>query len=641
MPPQSGRPDPLSPSSREPTSSEPPRAKALPLLPSSAPPQARAKTLPLPPPPETALPDLLPARMLNELLYCERLFYLEWVQSEWEDNRYTLDGKAVHRRVDRRAQELRSAPASEGDAKAQEEEKPYSARAVWLSSESSGLTARLDIVEVEGNQVVPIEYKRGKEPPAGPWLPERAQVAVQVFLLREAGYQCEGGEIYYSEERKRVPVPYTTELEETVRGAVKRAREIAGSGLCPPPLEDSPKCHGCSLAGICLPDEVRFLHTTPEHVEEEEEKVEAEPAFDVGEDPWSLAGPEPDPQFEPRVRRLFPARDEKIPLYVQGQGASLRLSGERIIIQVPHEKPVEARIPNTSSVTLYGNVQVTAQALRRLMEEGIPILFASTGGWLIGRALGMDTKNVELRAAQYRGTQDPQISLQIARAFIQAKVANCRVLLRRNHPEPPAVALKELQHLGRKITQAPSLETLLGLEGAAARVYFREFDGLFKTETGQLFVFDQRNRRPPRDPVNALLSFCYSLLLREVTIAIQKVGLDPLLGFYHQPRFGRPSLALDLMEEFRPLLADSTVLSVLNTGIVKPEDFTRGQGAVSLQAPARRRVTLAMERRMNQLITHPIFDYRLSYRRVLEIQARLLSRVILGELEHYPGFRVR
>jgi CRISPR-associated protein Cas1 len=275
------------------------------------------------------------------------------------------------------------------------------------------------------------------------------------------------------------------------------------------------------------------------------------------------------------------------------------------------------------------------------MEEGIPLIFATSGGWVVGRAIGADSKNVELRAAQYQASSDRNISLNFAKEFVRAKIANSRTLLRRNHRDISKVTLKELKQLLTKVDETSSIESLLGIEGAAARVYFQSFDGMLKSEVDGAFQFDSRNRRPPRDPVNALLSFCYSLLVRETTLAAQCAGLDPLLGFYHQPRFGRASLALDLMEEFRPILADSTVISVINNGVVAPDDFVKGRGAVAIKPPARKRVIQAMARRMDQLVTHPLFDYRLSYRRVLELQARLMSRVILGEVERYPGFRVR
>lgn len=182
----------------------------------------------------------------------------------------------------------------------------------------------------------------------------------------------------------------------------------------------------------------------------------------------------------------------------------------------------------------------------------------------------------------------------------------------------------------------------LGIEGAAARPHFGSFTGMFSEQARALgFELDGRNRRPPRDPVNALLSFVYALLTKDLTRAIGVAGLDPLLGYYHQPRFGRPALALDLMEEFRPIVGDSTVLSIVNTGVVSPSDFVRTGDAAALAPAGRKRVIYAYERRMDQLVTHPVFGYRVSYRRVLEVQARLFGRYLTGEIEEYPEFRTR
>jgi CRISPR-associated protein Cas1 len=175
-------------------------------------------------------------------------------------------------------------------------------------------------------------------------------------------------------------------------------------------------------------------------------------------------------------------------------------------------------------------------------------------------------------------------------------------------------------------------------------VYFGQFAGMLKVEDEAerpAFDFNGRNRRPPRDPVNALLSLGYSLLARDLTVVCHAVGFDPFMGFYHQPRFGRPALALDLMEGFRPLVADSAVLAAINGRMVKPEDFVQAGGAVALSAGGRKGFIRAYEQRMDTLVTHPLFGYRVSYRRVLEIQTRLLARLVTGELSRYPGFETR
>jgi CRISP-associated protein Cas1 len=601
--------------------------------PDADPGSARAKPLPrqLPiVPQEAEALAIIPARMINEVIYCERLLYLEYVQGEWAENEYTADGQRVHRRVNEQEKALKP-PPDEGEPS---EERPYVARSVWLSSEKLGIAAKIDLVEVDGGRVIPVEYKRSKRPeiPEGAYLPELAQVCAQVLLLREHGYACDHGEIYYAKDRQRVELTIDDGLIARTLAAAERVRALADSGVLPPPLEDSPKCHGCSLVGICLPDETRALaEEPPAYVE-----LEDDPALDLGDDPWGLAV-----GIEPPVRRMFPARDDRLPVYVQSQGASVRLEGERIIIQTKGENAREARLSNTSHVSLYGSVNMTMPALRTLMERGIPVLFFSYGGWFAGQALGHDSKNVELRLAQYAATQSRERCLNLSRGFVSSKILNCRTLLRRNHSAPDPVALSELKQLARKARHAEAIESLLGIEGTAARRYFGEFAGMLTGEGKDQFDLDGRNRRPPRDPVNALLSFCYSLLSKELVLALRSVGLDPMLGLYHQPHFGRPSLALDLMEEFRPVIADSVVIGVLNNRVVQADDFARAAGAVSLTQPARKRVILAFERRMDQLVTHPVFDYRISYRRILEVQARLLSRVLLGELPRYPEFRIR
>jgi CRISPR-associated protein Cas1 len=596
-------------------------------------------------------PDLVPARMINEALYCERLLYLEWVQGEFTDNAFTVEGRVAHKRADQPGGELPPPPADPSpvvhktvtDSPAADiESRPYQARTLWLSSERLGITAKIDVVEgdVDG-RVVPIEYKRGKAPDLaeGAYLPERAQLCAQVLLLRDHGYRCDEAAIYFAASRKRVAIAIDEPLVTTTLATAARARELTVRADLPPPLLDSPKCNGCSLVGVCLPDETNLLHRVEEAAST---AVSAPPIVELfGPDPED----EPDDEVgtRPILRRLHPACDDKLPLYVQDQGARITLDGDRLVVQGRKSPRVEARLPNTSHVALYGNVQITAQALRALLERNIPVSFLSYGGWYYGRATGFDSKNVELRMAQHRAVTDPAFCLRMARGLVASKARNCRTMLRRNHSQPPPVVLSELQQLARKAEQAEALESLLGLEGTAARSYFGAFSGMLKggAALGGAFDLDGRNRRPPRDPINALLSFTYSLLTKDFVLALSAAGLDPLLGFYHQPRFGRPALALDLMEEFRPIVADSVVIGALNGGSFGSEDFLTHPSGVAMRPAARKRLLFAYERRMDQLISHPVFGYRINYRRVLEVQARLLGRCLLGELDEYPAFRTR
>ena len=237
----------------------------------------------------------------------------------------------------------------------------------------------------------------------------------------------------------------------------------------------------------------------------------------------------------------------------------------------------EIRLIDVSQVNLMGNVQMSTQATRELCHREIPICYFSMGGRFMGIASGLTHKNITLRQQQFKSAFDETRCLEIARAIVLSKVTNCRTLLRRNHTSLANIALDDLHSYSQQALKAASLESLLGIEGSAARVYFGQFSGMLK-QGGLQFDFSGRNRRPPKDEVNALLSLAYSLLTRDFLVTAQAVGFDPYQGFYHQPRYGRPSLALDLMEEYRPLIADSVVITAVNTGVVTKDDFVSAMG---------------------------------------------------------------
>ncbi len=575
------------------------------------------------------VPELIPARMLNEFAYCPRLAYLEWVQGEFADNLETIQGRFGHRRVDRpdrqevpepdktpreRADGEGSAAGVEVDsdgeaASAAPDVEPIHARSVMLSAPGEGLIAKIDLIDLEAGAAVPVDYKRGRVPdvPGQAWEPEQVQVCAQGLILRENGYQCEGGILYYIESRRRVSVPFGDALVERTRQLVRQLRETAAAGTLPPPLAESPKCARCSLVGICLPDETCLLAA--------------------------------EGRQERDMRRLLPARDDALPMYVQEQGVTLGKSGDVLTVKRRQELLQSARLKDVSQVSLLGSVQVTAQALREIATAGIPLCHFSYGGWFYAMTTGLMHKNVELRIAQFRIAAEPVESLRFARQFVLGKIKNCRTLLRRHLPEGDRGVLIQFDDLSAKAEAAADAMSLLGIEGAAGKVYFEGFAKLL--QGGETFDLEGRNRRPPRDPINALLSFVYALLAKDLTLAVHAVGFDPMLGFYHRPRYGRPSLALDLVEEFRPIVADSVVLTLVNNGEVTASSFLRRAGGVALTDAGRRAVLTAYERRMDSLVTHPIFGYRLSYRRVLEVQSRLLARAVLGELTEYPSFYTR
>ena len=562
--------------------------------------------LPLPFPELTDDLPLLPARMVNEYQYCPRLSYLEWVQGEWADSSDTVEGRHIHRRVDRPGGKLPSPDELTTDDS-------IHARSITLSSNRLGLIAKMDLIESDDGVVIPVDYKRGKRPhvPRGAYDPERVQLCVQGLILEEHGYRCEAGVLYFASSKERVRVEFDADLRAVTRNAIDGLRLIAAGGTIPVPLVDSPKCPGCSLVGICLPDEVNFFR-----------------------------------QDHGNPRPLAVAQTEALPVYVQARGAKVAKDGETLQIFVDDQKVTSARLAEVSQLVLWGNIYLTSPALQELMVRQIPVSWHSFGGWFMGHTIGTGHKNVELRTAQYRASFEPDRCLRIARGLVVAKIQNCRTLLRRNWKsgEAPEAILDGFRQDIDLAKRVRSLQELLGAEGNSAARYFRHFSELIRKPPEQenfAFDFTHRNRRPPADPVNALLSFAYSLLVRTWTVTLTAVGFDPYRGFYHQPRYGRPALALDMMEPFRPLIADSSVIQAINNGEIKPTDFVSAAGSVALDAEGRKRFIATFERRLDHEITHPLFEYRISYRRLLELQARLMARHLQGEIDDYPNFVTR
>lgn len=541
------------------------------------------------------MPDLVPARMVNEFAYCKRLFFLEWTDAQFADNADTIEGRWHHRAVDEPGG---SAPLpGDGEVKV--------ARSLMLSSAKLGLVAKIDLLEgTPDGSVVPVDTKRGSPPeiPERAWEPERVQLCVQGLLLREHGYRSDHGVLWFAEARQRVVVDFDDALVARTLELLDELRSVATKSTPPPPLVDSRKCPRCSLVGICLPDEVNTLA----------ERSHAPP------------------------RRLMPRDDAPKPLYVTEQGAYVSKDKGRIDITKKGERLASVRAIDVSQLCLYGNVQVSTQLLRDLFAREVPVCWFSYGGWFSGLGTGLPGRNVELRRRQT--VVAAQGGLEIARRIVNGKILNSRTLMRRNARQRSGVLLDQLKRLAGQALTASSISSLLGVEGTAARLYFNAFNTMLREDKrlpGGLFSFEGRRRRPPPDAVNCLLGYVYGLLVKELTVTAHAVGFDPYQGFYHRPRFGRPALALDLAEEFRPLIAESVVVNLINNGEVTPGDFLVRAGGVSLTQSGRKTVLAAYERRMATELRHPIFGYRASYRRILEIQCRLLAAHLLRETPEY------
>jgi CRISPR-associated protein Cas1 len=649
--------------------------------------EARPAALPV-----KAVPEQMQARMLNEFVYCQRLFYYEFVEGVFVESVDTLRGGAIHKRVDAgngalpKAKKARrealgsrleagesdkAKGAEQGSAEKTEtqntEPEIIHSRSVQMGSERLGVVAKMDLVEVRAGpadqprsgdklspprpageamddlfsalQVCPVDYKVGA-PREGLeanelWDTDKMQLGLQALILRDNGYTCHEGVIYYRATKQRVRLAITAELEGWILQQIAEAKRVV-TGPMPAPLVHSPKCVRCSLAPVCLPDETRMLAQMPP---EEAREDTAPPATEL-------------------PRRLMAARDDTRALYLNTQGYRVGCKDEVLTIKEQDRLIEEVRMRDVSNVALFGNIQISTQAIQSLCEMEIPVTYFSMGGWFYGITRGHGLKNVFLRMEQFRRTGDGARCLSLARQFVHGKIRNHRTLLMRNHVEPPEVIIGKLKRASEDALDARSIEELLGIEGAAASQYFQHFSGMIKVEEeddlpglespvkgGKQLVFNfnfsHRNRRPPTDPVNAMLSLAYSMLAKDCTLAALAVGFDPYVGFYHQPRFGRPALGLDLMEEFRPLVAESTVLSCINNRIVTEKDFVRAGQAVNLSAPGRKRFFQTYEQRMSSLITHPLFDYKVSYRRALELQARLLAKTLTGEIAEYIPLMTR
>ena len=541
--------------------------------------------------------------MLNEFVYCPRLAYLEWVQKEWESSSDTVEGRHVHRRVDTRTGSLPEPGDDFEDLKI--------ARSVELSSPKLDLVARIDLVESEDGEVRPVDYKRGKRPhvPRQAYDPERVQLCAQGLLLEEHGYTCSEGVLYFAGSRERVRVEFDEELRGLTLDSLRKLRAVVDAGQIPPPLDDSPKCPRCSLVGICLPDETNLLRSGAQ-----------------------------------AVRPISVKHTRALPVYVQSHRGKIAKQGQRLAITKDDTETTYARLADVSQLVVMGNAYVTTPAMHELMRRDIPITWHSYGGWFLGHTIGTGHANVELRTAQYRGSFDESVCLKLARDWVQAKIRNSRTLLRRNRraQDESDTALVDLTRLADRAGRTRDMSTLLGVEGAAAARYFGQFNALLRdNRDADLFDMKKRNRRPPTDPVNALLSFGYAMLTRTFTTVLSATGFDPYRGFYHQPRFGRPALALDMMEPFRPLIVDSAVITAINNGEVRPTDFVRSPIGVALTDTGRKRFLGTLERRLGQEVTHPIFGYPVEYRRLLEIQSRLLGRYLTGEIPKYPNLVTR
>jgi len=546
--------------------------------------------------------ELIPVSILAEYAYCPRSAYIHWIQGEQIISPDVIEGKIKHRNVDK----------TTGTKKLQENtDDLIHTSSIMLSDNKLGIIAKIDRMEKTGNKVTPVEYKRGQQPKLSDKLPENhlTQLCAQALLLRANGYECTVGIMYYMESKVQVKVTFTHEIVAKTLQYIYDMKQMIASNTIPAPLVDSPKCPRCSLVGICLPDETLLLSNQNELI------------------------------TRAQVRRMYPVRSDTVPVSVQEQGAYIAKAGEVLKIKTVDGRTTTVRLIDVSDVNVFGNVQISTQAIREMCARNIPICYFSYGGWFTGMVVNNTHKNIELRIMQHKKYHEKNASLQISREIVHGKIKNCTTLLRRNLKVSSESVLIELERLSKRVKTVKKYDALLGLEGFAARAYFSVFSKMLNTDTA--FDFTGRNRRPPKDPINAMLSFVYSMLVKDATIIVNKVGLDPLLGYLHKPKYGKPALALDIIEEFRPVIGDSVCIALINTKQVTDADFVVTEFGVNMTSAGRQKIIAAYDARMNSGVLHPLLGYSASYKRIMETQVRLLSRYLSNEIPSYRPFKIR
>lgn len=532
--------------------------------------------------------DTIRVSALHAIAYCPRLFYLEEVEELYTQNAEVFAGRRLHSELEK------------------QEDEDW--EELFLESEELGLRGRLDALRTRDGETIPYEHKRGrchrddqKKPQA--WESDKLQILAYACLLESAlGITIKEGRIRYHADNVLVHVPLDDEGRKLVKDAIEKARILRSSTHRPPVTDNERLCTRCSLAPVCLPEEARLAH---------------------------------DKEWQPV--RLFPEDDDREVIHVLEPGTSVGRTGEQIKI-TRRNQPVETFAAyQVGQVILHSFSQISTQALHFCADQNIGVHFISGGGRYVG---SFDSRNgsIQRRIRQYAALSNPEFCLELARKLVICRGQGQRKFLMRGtrgKKDVPVVlskAISQMKAVLKQVSSCQSLESLLGFEGNIAALYFGALPCLISPDIAPELHFCGRNRRPPKDRFNALLSFGYALLIKDVMNAILTVGLEPALGFYHQPRSQAAPLSLDLMEIFRVPLVDMTVMASINRGQwhIKDDFDIRGE-QVWLSDSGRRKLIDLYESRKQECWKHPVIGYSLTYRRLLELEVRLLEKEWCGE----------
>lgn len=538
---------------------------------------------------------LIRVMALHAIEYCERLFYLEEVEEIRVADTAIYDGRRFHEQLP----------------------EYVTLEQFVLQNEELGIRGKIDCLRTQQGMLVPYEYKKGHARilPNGDvlaWPSDQVQIAAYSLLLeKHLNRPILEGRVFYAADHRTVSISIDEKMRNQVMSAIARAKELRASTERPPITANERLCARCSLAPVCLPEEERLVEQ-------------------VGRD----------------TVRLFPEDRDLLDIHVTSPGSKVRRAGNTLLIEDKDGQKRSFPIEEVGSITLHGNAQITTQTIHLCANKGINIHWVTGGGHYIG-SVSNSAGGVQRRLRQYRALIDPELKLRLAKALVIAKVeSQLRYILRLTRGSEVRKELESYINTIRDVLSstntANSLDELRGYEGSAAKDYFACFSRLTVDDAKNGMAFIHRNRRPPRDPANALLSFLYSLLYRDCVQAIVTVGLDPTIGFYHQPRSQAYPLALDLMELFRVTLCDMTVLGTIHRNQWKvEEDFIQAGDQVWLSDTGRKKAIAAYENRKQDKWKHPVIGYSLTYARALELEVRLLEKEWTGKPGLFAMNRIR
>ena len=425
--------------------------------------------------------------------------------------------------------------------------------------------------------------------------PTKIQVVLQALALESMGESVREATVYFTNHEQRIPVNLTQKDREVALSFVKATRACLVGALAPESLEDDPRCSRCSHVGVCLPDE------------------------------RALA---------PVRRRIVVSDPDSQVVHLATPGSLASVRSGRLLVAKNHEQIASIPLERVQGIVVHGNVDLTGGLLRELLWRNLSVVWCTSSGRVVGYASSASSPNGGARLRQHYVSEGMQ--LMLARAFVVAKVTNQATLLRRNGGSIEVV--KQIRLFAKRASQAHSIDELFGFEGEAARLYFANFSSMLKRDGLELVA---RTRRPARDPINCALNYLYALLLAECVKGLMSCGLDPHLGFLHSSERNKPALALDLCEEFRSPVADSVAIRAFNSRELTKSDFFTRFGVTSLTEAGRKKLISIYERRVDSEFMHPTFRYKVSWRRAVEIQARLILGVIDGTQPGYVGIRTR